>query len=87
MKGKEENEKIIAKLPDHQSIYLRVIVQRGGQCKFSYSLDDKTFMNSGELTAEVGRWIGAKVGLFCSRQKQINDSGYADFDWFRVEKP
>ncbi|HEY6956476.1 MAG TPA: hypothetical protein VI385_14600, partial [Flavisolibacter sp.] len=40
-----------------------------------------------EFTAVVGRWIGAKVGIFCTRQTQINDSGWADFDWFRVEKP
>ncbi|MBC7652059.1 MAG: hypothetical protein H7101_09955, partial [Deinococcales bacterium] len=34
---------------------------------------------------EVGKWIGAKVGVFCTRQTQTNDSGFADFDWFRVE--
>ena len=38
------------------------------------------------LRIEVGRWKGAKMGLFCTRQTQINDSGYADVDWFRVDK-
>lgn len=28
--------------------------------------------------------LGAKVGIFCTRETEINDSGYADFDWFRV---
>jgi hypothetical protein len=39
-----------------------------------------------EFRAEVGRWIGAKAGLFCTGETMINDSGYADFDWFRVEQ-
>ena len=30
-------------------------------------------------------WIGAKFGIFCTRQSQINDSGAADFDWIRIE--
>ena len=50
-------------------------------------LDGKTFKNIPEkFTAQPGRWIGAKVGLFCTRETQTNDSGYADFDWFRVDK-
>jgi hypothetical protein len=50
-------------------------------------LDGQKFTNVGEeFTAEVARWKGAKVGLFCTRQTQINDAGYADFDWFRVEQ-
>jgi hypothetical protein len=32
-----------------------------------------------------GKWIGAKAGLFCTRSAPVNDSGYADVDWFRVE--
>ena len=57
----------------------------GAKCKFSYSLDGNTFTDAGtEFQAEVGRWIGAKMGIFCSRTTQTNDSGYADFDWFRV---
>ena len=50
-------------------------------------MDGRDFINVGEeFQAEVGRWIGAKMGLFCTRETQINDSGYADFDWFRVDK-
>jgi beta-xylosidase len=84
-KGKEEVEKELLKMTD-ATAYLRVKVTKGGKCQFSYSLDGKTFTNTGEeFTAEVGRWKGAKVGLFCTRQTQINDSGYADVDWFRVQ--
>lgn len=87
VKGKTEKETTIVNVTS-PSIYLRVRVTKGARCSFSYSLDGKTFTATGdEFTAEVGRWIGAKVGLFCTRETQINDSGYADFDWFRVEKP
>ncbi|MGN6180040.1 MAG: glycoside hydrolase family 43 protein [Mucilaginibacter sp.] len=69
------------------TVYLRVQVTAGAKCKFSYSLDGKTFTDAGEPFQGVpGRWIGAKVGLFCTRDTQSNDAGYADADWFRVQK-
>lgn len=68
-------------------IYLRVTVEKGGKYKFSYSLDGTKFLAAGEeFVAEPGKWIGAKVGLFCIRSNQTNDSGFADVDWFRMEK-
>jgi beta-xylosidase len=67
-------------------IYLRVRIMKGAVCEFSYSLDGTTFKVIGEkLTAKPGRWVGAKVGLFCTRLFKTNDSGFVDVDWFRVE--
>jgi hypothetical protein len=84
-KGKTESERIIAKV-GNQPVYLRIKVSKVAQCRFSYSLDGTSFKDVGEgFEAEVGRWIGAKMGLFCIRDASTNDSGYADFDWFRVE--
>jgi len=84
--GNAEIETVISKISNAE-IYLRVIVTKGAKCNFYYSSDGKTFMKAGdEFIAEVGRWIGAKVGLFCIREVQINDSGWADFDWFRIDK-
>lgn len=84
--GKPETETVIRKINAGTPIYLRVVVSEGAKCQFSYSLDGQNFMKTGDsFQAEVGRWIGAKMGIFCSRTTQINDSGYADFDWFRVE--
>lgn len=81
-----EEETVIAKIEKNKPIYLRVKVTDSGRCQFSHSLDGQSFTNTeNEFTAEVGLWIGAKIGLFCTRTTQINDSGYADFDWFRVE--
>ena len=84
--GKAEIENIITKIPG-VTIYVRVKITSGAKCKFSYSLDGQRFVEvKGEFQAETGRWIGAKLGIFCTRETQTNDSGYADFDWFRVEK-
>ena len=67
-------------------VYFRVRVRAGAICEFSYSEDGKTFKPIGEkLAAKPGRWVGAKLGLFCTRSVKTNDSGYVDVDWFRVE--
>lgn len=85
-KGNIENETVITKVTDG-NIYLRVKITKGAVCKFSYSIEGTSFTDMDDaFQAETGRWIGAKVGLFCTREMQINDSGYADFDWFRITK-
>ena len=68
------------------SIYFRVTVRTGARCQFSYSVDGNKYVDAGaEFVAAPGKWIGARMGLFCTRVTPINDSGYADIDWFRVE--
>lgn len=85
-KGKPETEQILTKI-NQSEVYLRVSVTEGAKCVFSYSFDGNSFTKVADVfTAEPGKWIGAKVGLFCTREQQINDSGYADFDWFRIDK-
>lgn len=83
-KAKPETVQDSKKL-DNADIYFRVTVMKGGICEFSYSTNGSTFEKIGEkLTAKPGRWVGAKVGLFCTRTIKTNDSGFADVDWFRV---
>jgi beta-xylosidase len=85
-KGSAEKEEVITRLKSF-GIYLRVKVMKNAVCSFSYSEDGINFISiKGDFTAKPGRWIGAKMGLFCTRKIKINDSGYADVDWFRVEK-
>ena len=74
------------KLPD-STVYLRVKVSRpNAECKFSYSTDGQNFTPIGQpFQAQPGRWIGAKVGLFCTRTSKSKTGGYADYEWFRVE--
>lgn len=100
---REESEKIKASVPlDKATIYLRskfstlnekIATSEGGhdlvvQCNFSYSTDGVTYQPLGEtFQVKEGRWIGAKMGLFCSRPAILsNDGGWVDIDWFRVEK-
>ncbi len=97
-KGKPE--KVNASVAfSNSEIYLKVTIKQSKKkdsdgiyvptatCNFSYSIDGNKFTTFGEtFKAREGQWIGAKVGLFCSRPKPLNDSGYADVDWFRIEK-
>lgn len=76
----------VATIAAGQPVYLRVAVQPGGKCQFSYSPDGQQFQPVGPVfQAREGRWIGAKIGLFCSRTGKTNDAGNVDVDWFRVE--
>ncbi|MDB5252898.1 MAG: glycosyl hydrolase 43 family protein [Flaviaesturariibacter sp.] len=84
-KGRPETETVLLQQagPD---VVLRVHVAAGGVCTFSYSVDGRSFTPvEGVFRAEVGKWKGAKMGLFCSRNTTTNDSGWADIDWFRVD--
>lgn len=66
--------------------YLKLSVSEHAICRFSYSLDGIQYTGLGpEFTAIPGKWIGAKLGLFASSSEKSNDSGYADYDWFRIE--
>ena len=66
--------------------YIRVHVDKGAYCRFSYSLDGKKFTEAGTLfKARQGKWIGAKVGMF-SVTPHGKERGWLDVDWFRVEK-
>ncbi|MDR2840940.1 MAG: glycoside hydrolase 43 family protein [Paludibacter sp.] len=81
------------------TVYFRVVVkqtathnsdkinQPRAHCTFYYSIDGNKFTKLGEeFEAREGKWIGAKVGIFCQRPVRSNDSGFADVDWFRIEK-
>ena len=74
-------------------VLLRVEVQAGAKCRFSYSTDEKNFSSlegAPEFDAEVDRWVGAKVGVFAARTTAAGATdtvrGYVDVDWFHVSK-
>jgi beta-xylosidase len=84
--GYDKTEKIESIEMSQESCYLRVRVEAGAVCTFSYSLDGKTYHSIGKTFQAVqGTWIGAKVGLFSLNPNMSDSSGYADFDWFRFE--
>lgn len=98
-RGSEEQRTLLATLPLERlesgarplyrtEITLRVEVRPGGRCRFAYSTDGKRFtpVDKVPFTAREGRWIGAKVGLFCVNNGATTDRGWIDIDWFRISK-
>lgn len=75
-------------------VYLRVKVHSEGMAnqikgiaEWSYSLDGKKFKPLGTpFTMREGKWIGAKLGFFCTRQQVKNDAAFFDVDWIHFEK-
>ncbi len=98
-----ESEQVNATTPlTDNTVYLKVQFRSDGKkigtsegghdllvmCDFSYSLDGKKFTKFGQpFQAKEGKWIGAKIGTFCTRPPIVtNDGGWADIDWFRITK-
>lgn len=62
-------------------VALRMQVAEGGVTRFSYSTDQVRFAMAGKpVTASMGRWVGAQVGLFATGSL----GAYADVDYVRV---
>jgi beta-xylosidase len=84
--GNEESE-IGGPLVANDIVYLRVKIANEALCTFSCSTDGQNFTSVGvSFKAKPGKWIGAKVGIFSVRTGKTSNSGYADFDWFRIER-
>jgi beta-xylosidase len=67
------------------SVRLGVLVANGGVCRFGIVGDDESFYQIGPaFFAKVGRWIGAKFGLYCLSPNSLNVTGRADFSYCRV---
>jgi beta-xylosidase len=86
VKGGTEQEVVSMPSPS-QAIWLRVAVYPGGMCRFSASIDGRTFTALGgeAFTAKPGLWVGAKVGLFVTAPEERAAEGFADFDWVHVD--
>lgn len=83
--GASEIEGSLTKISSN-TFYLRVRVTEDSKAIFSFSTDNKNFQPVGTtFIVKKGKWIGAKVGLFAVRRGKTYETGYADFDWFRVE--
>lgn len=86
--SKGTTERIVANTPiSETTVFLRISVTKGATCIFSYSMDGKNYTPFGSsFNAKPGRWIGAKIGYVCQRPKKSNDGGWADIDWFSINK-
>ncbi len=74
--------------PDNKQVHNAENTDYGNAlCNFSYSEDGITYKPIGEaFEAKKGKWVGAKVGIFATRHGKTYETGYADYDWFRIEK-
>ena len=83
-KGSEENYAGDFQ-PVSSDLFLKVKVEEGGICHFSYSENGLDYKSVGlPFTANTGRWIGSKIGFFAQRKNKINDSGFVDIDRFTM---
>jgi beta-xylosidase len=72
---------------DGNSFYLKIKMEKDGVCHFGFSENGEKFtMIDKSFTAKPGKWVGAKIGMFCLRNNITNDAGFADIDWIRVTK-
>jgi beta-xylosidase len=75
-----------SQIVEGNEFYLRIAVGQFGLGTLFYSSDGKFFFALGrQLHIKPGRWVGAKIGMFCLRNNITNDAGFADIDWFRIE--
>lgn len=67
-------------------IWLRVTFNDKAVCNFAYSTDGEKYTPLGiPFQARQGKWIGAKVGTFCTRPAITgNDGGWAEIDSFII---
>ena len=87
--GDNTSEEVIDEQPVSSSlVYLKVTVSApDAVCDFSYSENGKDYKLLGKpFIAKPDLWTGAKVGIFCTSKSDAHIGGYADFDWFRVDK-
>lgn len=60
-----------------QIFYMRVVVSKSAGCQFFFSKNGKDFTSVGpKFTAKPGRWVGAKIGMFCRRENITNDADF-----------
>jgi len=64
-------------------IKLRLDVMAGGQCSFGFSENGDWVCLPQVFLARKGVWIGAKVGLYSTKQVVAAPGGHVDFECFR----
>lgn len=67
-----------------KEIRLRVEVADGGMCAFEFiGADGKRVPAPAQFQAQAGKWIGAKVGIYCLSPTGSPSGAFCDFDYFR----
>ncbi|MDN3594885.1 glycoside hydrolase family 43 protein [Zunongwangia endophytica] len=68
------------------TVHVKVEVSKpDAKCQLMYSENGKRYKKIGKpFQARVGKWIGAKVGLFSISPAGAKRGGYADVEYFRI---
>lgn len=76
----------VARFAADETVRLKVSVADGAACRFFYGIGGGEYRPAGEsFAAENGRWIGAKVGIYCVNAGLRPSRGFADFGAFEVQ--
>ncbi len=87
IKGNEEQVNEEVKLKSNSAYFKVEVTAPDTMCQFLYSENGKKFKKIGKpFKAREGKWIGAKVGVFCISTQEAKRGGYADVDYFRISK-
>ena len=83
--GRKASFKLEAPVQD-EWCYLKLEMDAKQRGQYYTSTDGKNWTKAGErFQAVEGHWIGAQVGLFCTRDnRKFNDSGWMDVDYFEI---
>ena len=65
------------------AVQLRVTVQDGGLCRFSFAARAGFVTIPQYFPARKGVWIGAKLGLYCLKRHEVMPTGHVDIGFFR----
>ena len=72
----------------HSTVALHVKVGAGGVCRFGIISKATGFHQLGPaFRARPGRWIGAKIGVYCLTTDAADSSGHADFAYLHFGPP
>ena len=82
-----DEQLIFSKKINTNTVWLRVrVVEPNARCTFSYSLDGEHFTNiENPFDAKEGGWIGAKIGLFCTKDFNTPAGGFADVEFLTID--
>ena len=71
---------------DHvsQNVKLRVAVNDGGRCTFSFSSHEDWVPVPLPFSAQKGVWIGARLGIYSLSRHPTLPAGHVDVDYFRL---
>ncbi len=86
-KGNVEKVNEEIKLKSNTAYFKVEVSAPNTMCQFLYSENGRKFKKIGKpFKAREGKWIGAKVGVFCISTQEAKRGGYADVDYFKISK-